>query len=1601
MRQTPVDLSTLEQLSRLLDAYMGRWPVFELIISFQQLYKALPEEAKDGRNAIYRNAVENLLEKVKTTYGGLTALLKPDLDTTAMIDPQKPERSISHRELYQFVNKFDLKLHPGRQRVVVALPCGTTMGLACLAVATYYTMTPMTPKCGADQFRADVERVKAAAILVANADAERLQLRGASWILQAGIKVFIVEDRNRTFIVSPMEHYSDQHIPRGQEIIPPMPNRANDVAIILFTSGTSGTKKLVPITLHALVTGVASVVQSWGLTPNERCLNMMPLHHIGGIVRNLFAPIMAGGSTICCSTFDPNLFWDIIEGDQCPTWYYASPSMHASILTEAENRQAAVNNSHIRLVCNAAGGLLPTLATQLHDTFRGSTVLPSYGMTECMPIASPPLTYSLDRPGTSGISAGPEISIQGPNDILLAPGLQGNICVRGLPVFPGYLKDGKIDHGALKQNGWFDTGDMGYMDVDGYLYITGRSKEVINRGGELLSPFEIEEAIISASMNPRSVIHGRVSEALAFSMPHHMLQEVVGVVLVVPAGKPRPSLEQLSEAVKDSLQSTKWPAVIVYMEGLPRAKNKVLRINLAERLDMTPITDTTKVASCYYEAFCPPPETDLKAKISKISCDIDSNISESKCVDVFDTKIDALVRIDERDGLPQAFLFGDHGLAGATRTKKHEASLILRSHLRQEIHGYLVPPQITFMDEPVPRYEDGSVNLAAVEEMSRQQEKGHVEGSESSVVTEIIKIFASVLSCSPATMDSNTDFFAAGGDSLGAGRLLSLLRRRFELRLTIDTLFSNSRVEDIANIVQSRLEEEYETMGEGPQTNTEDALPGCSQVYSSTRPLVLLLHLLPIAFVYPQRVALWWTLFLYGMAKVSRFPLAKSIEGRLFLLMLVIFGCTTVVSLIAPIVGILTKWIIIGRYREGMYPMWASYHNRWWFTQKTLQICGKASGIFNRFPWSQKLYYRLLGAKIGRNVTIHEKAQLGEYDLIEIGDDTILDKQCVCRPFAAERNTSMLLSRISIGRRCTIGMNSIVAPGAVLPNATCIGPNSSSWEIGDTSESNRDLVTANMTQPHKILCLLIVEPVATLAWLVRRMPSVAGLVGMVLTSFPEERHPDQIGSIAEWYTYPSRLAYHFIARLSGDIFGPITLFMFVLFVKGIMDSNWICGPVKSETSMKNRSQMQKLRTALQQRLVPDGNLSELAALFGSHYEIVSILVRALGGRVGKRVYWPGVGPSMQDFELLDIGDDVVFGSRAHLVTSDQMGSARITLGDGCMVADRVVIQAGTSVGEGAVLGSGALTKRNESYPPYSVWVGSKGGECVRLDHKGPDDINMMEKKGGHKSSTPFGRAFYEGQAEYHVLGLPSIICYSLITTICVSLYWNTSTIVAMKTIAIVLQFDPRGFQQGAWYRPFSIQIVLTASIAVVTTIQAVFALVIIVGAKWSLMGRRAPGSYDWDKSSYCQRWQIFLTIERLRRNCYRNIGIMNLLTSTHYAVMYFRALGASIGKDCALFANGKPSLLFTEPDLLTLGDRVSVDNASLVSHINSRGHFKLNRLEVGNRSVLRAGSRLLSGASIGEDACLLEHTLVVAGDHVEAGDTHQGWPGSTFAKNRC
>ncbi|CAJ2502409.1 Uu.00g098030.m01.CDS01 [Anthostomella pinea] len=1592
--------------------------------------------------------IENNPWQLPSTYESLADFIQPS--SKASLRHADDGSDITHQQLRDYVSNFTLPvLNSGvlsKPVVAIILPNGPLLAATVLATATWYAAAPISAAAGAEQIVADIALSGASAVVSCHAEAERLCLK------QTGLDVFLVSQGGDGEIVIETAH---SVIPHHKST--PVANHGDDYGIILFTSGTSGNKKVVPMTMHSIVSGVRFVIESWALTANDTCLNMMPLCHVGGLIRNVFAPIFAGGSTICCAAFDGNLFWDVVD-TMGPTWYYASPSMHSVILDTAAFRSQALAKSQIRLICNAAGGLLPALAAQLRGTFD-CTVLPSYGMTECMPVSTPPIDYKLDRPGTSGISVGPDLVIMHGNGSPATPGNVGQICVRGEPTFKGYLQpDGSLDTSALTADGWFDTGDMGYMDSDGYLYITGRNKEVINRGGELVSPFEVENAIVAAAEREDSPIFGRVSEALAFSARHDVLQEVVGIVLVTPKDKPRADLRLLHEALRSSLQQVKWPVVVVYMNATPKRNGKVLRIKLGERLNFPCTTDEYPYARRHWEAHCPPPDTGLDVSISAWPCDI-AQVNVQRLLETLvfpgvDVIVEKNCRVGTLEAVMAPKLDRSSALDASTAHYLKEAASAL-------LDGYLVPHKFSTLQKAFPRDEKDNIDHALLQRQLEEEREVSSAILDSSTEGQIIQVFADLLQLDIKDIAPHKGFMEMGGDSLRAGKLLSILRSKFNMRLPIDLIFSAGSVDRLSEFINEELSRQTT---ETPGSEKEDATIGSGKSYSSTNLLLLILQLFPVVVFYPLTRAFWWTIFVYALNLFRQLPTNTNVYGRLFNLVLSIAVSRVARRLTMPWVGIALKWIIIGRHREGLYPMWGPYHTRWWMTQKLVDICGK--GFFGSADFLELHYYRLLGAKIGRGVTL-KNVQLGEWDLLEIGDGATLDG-CIVRPMAGERNTTMYLGRISIGRNASVGVSSVVAPGTVVPDETCIGPNSSSHEMEDATEANRDLSATKAPRTHWALALFATAPLSIMAKFLYLLPWFSGLLGLAWSD-PDE--PASIAGTLAWFAGSERIGYHYLARSLKILVGPALLFGFVVLVRVLLD---LCFGRLGPSLAAERGSVETWRMGLMKSLMPLGTLRDVTELFGQHYEATSVAIRMLGGKAGKRIYWPGTGPSIGDYHLLDVGNDVVFGSRSHLITSDGVGSGTVSIGDNAMIADRVVLLPNTRIKQRAVMGSGAMTKRDKTYEAGGTYVGSRGGDSLclsvnRVTEKSStassitygadtpvvnDSTSSLEKPQLHAetlgvgsgsstsllspqvcrtcgscptcgnslsrpvpgkhlanlfkrtrkagpasttgadSSSPFGRAFYQHQAAYYVFRPWQIFLYSAGTVVFTHIYWDASAISSIQILARI--FQVLELKDGSAPSVFTLYGYFAVLISAFITVQVVLALGALIAAKWLLLGRRQPGNYDWDKSSYCQRWQLYLTLEKLRQHCLGGSGILSFFSGTAYAVWYFRALGATIGRDCALFVNGKPSLYFTEPDLLTLGDRVVVDNASLVGHVNTRGKFDLNRLRVGERSVLRTNSRLLSGAEMGPDSCLLEHTLIMAGDVVGEGETMQGWPATAF-----
>jgi acyl-CoA synthetase (AMP-forming)/AMP-acid ligase II len=351
---------------------------------------------------------------------------------------------------------------------------------------------------------------------------------------------------------------------------------ANDVALVLHTSGTTSRPKIVPLTHGNLRASARNVAISLALTPNDLCLNVMPLFHIHGLVAALLASLEAGSGVICTPGFvAPNVL-DWIR-DLRPTWYTAVPTMHASIVARARTAGIAKDEHNLRFIRSSSSALPQTVSAQLEEIFS-VPVIEAYGMTEAAhQIASNPLPPGIRKPGTVGRAAGPSIAILDPEGNDVGRGVRGEIAIKGPNVTAGYARNPAANSIAF-HNGWLRTGDEGALDDDGYLTLLGRLKEMINRGGEKISPLEIDEVLMS---------HPCVAHALTFGAKDSALGEEVAAVVVLHDGM-EVSERALREFVSIRLSHFKVPRRILYLPSIPTGPTgKPQRIGLAEKLNVS------------------------------------------------------------------------------------------------------------------------------------------------------------------------------------------------------------------------------------------------------------------------------------------------------------------------------------------------------------------------------------------------------------------------------------------------------------------------------------------------------------------------------------------------------------------------------------------------------------------------------------------------------------------------------------------------------------------------------------------------------------------------------------------------------------------------------------------------------------------------------------------------------------------------------------------------------------------------------------------------------------------------------------------------------
>ena len=520
--------------------------------------------------------------------------------------------------------------------------------------------------------------------------------------------------------------------------------------------------------------------------------------------------------------------------------------MHHAILSSRPEAVDASRDTRIRLICNAAGGLLPTLAQELRDIFGGCTVLPSYGMTECMPIASPLPSYQLERPGCSGIACGPHLSIRDPANIdeELPVGKTGAVCVRGFPTFQGYEVSayGPLDTSAFSKDGWFDSGDCGRMDADGYLYITGRSKEIINKGGEVISPFEIEGAVLS-------VAGDRAKATLAFNIDHDVLQEHIGLVVVPAPGQTLIGLMELHDRLREHLHPSKWPFLIVYMSDLPKNDvGKPLRIGLGRRLKLGSFTDNIPILHRHFEAQCPPIGTPIDQPI-ECSLLIVNEMEVVTGMKSISGIQDVALRVNPR--AIEAFTYVSNDTLDSQRINRA---------LLEILPGYAIPAVIHVWNQPLPLLPSGEVDFIGMEKENQDHQMSSMTHEEL-VVRDII---ARLLILDPKVISANSDFFLLGGNSLLVGRLAHAIRKETGSDVPISALFTNTSVRDVASMLKSEGSSESKgTLTEKKRIGVATLDPTSEKDWEGakqhtrgwTHPLTLIVQAIPFLFFYPFKAA--------------------------------------------------------------------------------------------------------------------------------------------------------------------------------------------------------------------------------------------------------------------------------------------------------------------------------------------------------------------------------------------------------------------------------------------------------------------------------------------------------------------------------------------------------------------------------------------------------------------------------------------------------------------------------------------------------------------------------------------------------------------------
>ncbi|CAG61482.1 uncharacterized protein GVI51_K06699 [Nakaseomyces glabratus] len=346
--------------------------------------------------------------------------------------------------------------------------------------------------------------------------------------------------------------------------------RSSDVALVLHTSGTTSRPKTVPLMHLNIVRSTLNISRTYKLNETDRSYVVMPLFHVHGLIGVLLSTFRTQGSVVVPPRFSAKRFWDDFIKYKC-NWFSCVPTISMIVL---KTPKPANGIPHIRFIRSCSSALAPATFHKLEEELK-APVLEAYAMTEAShQMTSNNLPPGKRKPGTVGQPQGVEVRILDDKDNILPQGEIGEVCIRGENVTPGYANNPKAnEENFTKRENYFRTGDQGYFDAEGFLVLTGRIKELINRGGEKISPIELDGVMLS---------HPKVDEAVCFGVPDEMYGQVVHAAVVLKKGE-KMTYDELTAYMQDKVAKFKIPAKVYFVETLPKtATGKIQRRIIAE-----------------------------------------------------------------------------------------------------------------------------------------------------------------------------------------------------------------------------------------------------------------------------------------------------------------------------------------------------------------------------------------------------------------------------------------------------------------------------------------------------------------------------------------------------------------------------------------------------------------------------------------------------------------------------------------------------------------------------------------------------------------------------------------------------------------------------------------------------------------------------------------------------------------------------------------------------------------------------------------------------------------------------------------------------------